>query len=482
MTNKLMHSALLLIFLLWLVTGAMGVAAGSEKTDIEGQMLHRRAVEAAIWGMPLVGIRSFLTATRRDLGGDWNDIIYFSRPMVSRHGFLTANNQTPYVVASLSTRQGALVVEIPPATAKAKLFGSFVDIWERPITDVGPKGADRGKGGKYLFLPPGYEGKIPEGYLVFRPCSYAVYVALRPVPGAGASLEEVVAYGKRVRVYPLSQVHYPPPTRYIDAYPHKWDTLPKYDLSFYQLIAEVINEEPVQPRDLAMMGLLASLGIEKGKPFTPDERTRKILTAAVQEAHEYLQWMFEKHSFRKYFPDRQWSVFNLPREQARTGWPFMTTNRMLVDLRANVYHFVTFMPKKPGAAAAVAVTLYDAAGQPLDGQTTYRLRVPEKMPARDFWSVIAYSFATHGFIKGAQRVGISSLILDQVDRNTDGSVDIYFSPQPPPGHERNWIQTGERFWVGLRLYGPKKLALLTKCWSIGDLEVVEREQDLAGKR
>jgi len=473
MASKIMRHVVLVVFMFSLLLPGTGTfAAPAEKLGIEGRMLHRRAVEAAIWGMPLVGIRSFLTATRRDLGGDWNDIIYFSKPMVSRHGFLTANNQTPYVVASLSTKRGALVVEIPPATDKAKLFGSFVDIWERPITDVGPKGADRGKGGKYLFLPPGYGGEIPEGYLVFRPCSYAVYVALRPVPGEGASLAEVVAYGKQVRVYPLSQAHYPPPTRYIDAYPHKWDTLPKYDLSFYKLIAEVINEEPVQSRDLAMMGLLASLGIEKGKPFTPDARTRKILTAAVQEAHEYLQWMFEKHSFRKYFPDRQWSVFNLPREQARAGWPFMTRNRMLIDLRANMYHFVTFMPKKPGAAAAVAATLYDADGKPLNGQDTYRLRVPGEMPARDFWSVIAYSFATHGFIKGAKRVGISSLILDQVDRNEDGSVDIYFAPTPPPGHERNWIQTGERFWVGLRLYGPKKLLLVTKHWSIGDLEVV----------
>lgn len=153
-------------------------------------MIHRRAVEAAVWGMPLVGTRGFLNATRTDLGGDWNDVVYVSKPLVSRHGFLTANNQVPYVAASLNTKDGPLVLEVPGASDKAKYFGSLVDAWDYPFADVGPAGADEGKGGKFLFLPPGYEGEVPEGYLVFRPYTYAVYVGLRPVAEKGATMED----------------------------------------------------------------------------------------------------------------------------------------------------------------------------------------------------------------------------------------------------------------------------------------------------
>ena len=118
------------------------------------QMIHRRAVEAAVWGMPIEGTRGLLLAVRSDLGADWNDIIYFSKPMESRHRFLTANNQVPYVVASLNTKDGPLVLEVPAASDKAKFFGSLVDVWDYPFTDVGPAGADKDNGGKFLLLPP----------------------------------------------------------------------------------------------------------------------------------------------------------------------------------------------------------------------------------------------------------------------------------------------------------------------------------------
>ena len=138
--------------------------AQAQELSLQEQMIHRRAVEAAVWGMPIEGTRGLLLAARSDLGADWNDIIYFSKPMESRHGFLTANNQVPYVVASLNTRDGPLVLEVPGASDNAKFFGSLVDVWDYPFTDVGPAGADKGNGGKFLLLPPGYEGAVPEGY------------------------------------------------------------------------------------------------------------------------------------------------------------------------------------------------------------------------------------------------------------------------------------------------------------------------------
>ncbi|MGB3713032.1 MAG: DUF1254 domain-containing protein [Candidatus Promineifilaceae bacterium] len=451
---------------------AAGPESESQELSPQEQMIHRRAVEAAVWGMPLEGTRGFLIATRTDLGGDWNDVVYFSKPMVSRHGFLTANNQTPYVIASLNTKDGPLVVEVPGASDKAKYFGSFVDAWDYPFADVGPAGADEGEGGKYLFLPPGYEGEVPEGYLVFRPNTYAVYAALRPVAEKGATIEEQVAYARTLKVYRLSEASNPPPTNFIDAYPKKWDTLPNYDISFFHDLADAINEEPVLERDLAMMGILSAIGIEKGKPFNPDERTQQILELAIKDAYDYMQDIFVNRAFRNFVEGTSWSVFDLSIEQAKAGWPFVTEDRMLIDERANLYHYATFMPKVLGGGSFYLTNLYDSEGRLFDGESIYKMNVPADTPAEDFWSAIAYSFATHGFIVGSERVGISSLDKDSLKVNDDGSVDLYFAPSAPAGQESNWIPTGEEFWVALRLYGPKK-PLFDKSWKLPNIENIK---------
>ncbi len=444
----------------------------AQELTLQEQMIHRRAVEAAVWGMPLVGTRGFLTSTRRDLGGDWNDVVYHSKPQVSRHGFLTAQNQTPYVVGNFNTKEGPLVVEVPGASDKAKYFGSFVDAWDYPFTDVGPAGADKGKGGKYLFLPPGYEGEVPEGYLVFRPYTYAVYTALRPVAEKGATIEDQVAYARTLKVYPLSEAGNPPPTNFLDAYPKKWNTLPQYDLSFYRDLAEAINEEPVLERDLAMMGMLKSIGIEKGKRFNPDERMQEILEMAIKDAYDYMQDLFVNNAFMNFIEGTQWSTFNLPIEQAKAGWPFVTEDRMLIDERANLYHYATFMPKVLGGGSFYLTNLYDGEGRLLDGESTYKMNIPADAPMNDFWSAIAYSFATHGYIEGSERVGISSLEQESLQVNDDGSVDLYFAPSAPEGQESNWIPTGENFWIALRLYGPEKPEII-KSWKLPDIEKIK---------
>ena len=452
-------------------TDPIGGQPSTEMSPRE-QMIHRRAVEAAVWGMPLVGTRGFLVGTRRDLGGDWNDVVYHSKPQVSRHGFLTANNQTPYVIGMFNTKGGPLVVEVPGASDKAKYFGSFVDAWDYPFTDVGPAGADEGEGGKYLFLPPGYEGEVPEGYLIFRPYTYAVYAALRPVAEKGATIEDQVAYAKTLKVYRLSEAASPPGTNFLDAYPKKWDTLPKYDISFFRDLSDSINEEPVLERDLAMMGLLSAIGIEKGRPFNPDEKTQQILEMAIEDAYDYMQDLFVNRAFRNYIEGTQWSTFNLSKEQAKAGWPFVTEDRMLIDERANLYHYATFMPKVLGGGSFYLTNLHDSEGRLFDGESTYKMNVPADTPAGDFWSAIAYSFATHGYIEGSERVGISSLEKDSLKVNADGSVDLYFAPSAPKGYESNWIPTRERFWIAFRLYGPQE-SLFDNTWSLPDIEKIK---------
>lgn len=276
----------------WLTAAASNGAVAAEdlKPDsIEYKIAVQRATQAAIWGMPAAGIVDIMLATKRDLGGDIGDVVYFSKPMVSRHGFLTANNNVPYVIALLSTKDGPIVVDVPPADEKTSYFGTFVNAWDTPIADVGPPGDDKGKGGKYLFLPPGYDGEVPDAYLVFRPDTYSVNFAFRPVSQNGGTLEKAVAYNKRLKVYPLSAADNPPETTFIDAYPKEYNTLPVYNLSFFTDMNTVVQNEPVLERDKAMMGLLAGIGIEKGKPFKPGPVMTKALLEGIETAYAQMQ-------------------------------------------------------------------------------------------------------------------------------------------------------------------------------------------------
>ena len=149
--------------------------------SLDYELALQRGTQAVIWGLPAVSMKGFCGSMQTQLGAKENDIVYFSKPMVSRHGFLTANNNVPYVAVCLNTKAGPVVLDVPATSKTTMYFGSALEMWQTPVTDIGPAGADKGKGGKYLFVPPGYEGTVPDGYLVFRPDTYAVPVALRPV-------------------------------------------------------------------------------------------------------------------------------------------------------------------------------------------------------------------------------------------------------------------------------------------------------------
>ena len=393
--------------------------------------------------MPAAGIIDILLVTKRDLGGDIGDVVYFSKPMVSWHGFLIPNNNVPYVIASLSTKDGPIVVDVPPADEKTSYFGTFVNAWDTPIADVSPPGDDKGKGGKYLFLPPGYDGEVPDVHLVFRPDTYSVNFAFRPVSQNGGTLEEAVAYAKRLKVYPLSAADNPPETTFIDAYPKKYNTLPVYDLSFFTDINTVVQNEPILERDKAMMGLLAGIGIEKGRPFKPGPVMTKALLEGIETAYAQMQAYFTSSgkALIPYGNDRNWQALNLPKEQAAAGFPFVTDDQVLIDERAGgAYFWATCLPKVLGKGSFYLMGLKDTEGNPLDGKSTYRLRVSKDVPAKDFWSAIAYSMKTKGFIENADPVGLGSLDKESMTVKDDGTVDIYFAPEPPGGSSPTGFQ------------------------------------------
>jgi hypothetical protein len=161
-TKQNITTALATLMALSLLTSALFAedAKNAKMSEIERTIAVQRATQVAIWAVPAVATYAVLRGTI-DVGGKLNDVVALSQPLTSRHGFLTANDVTPYAISSLSTADGPIVVEVPPASKKTVFFGTFIDAWMRPIVDVGPTGRDKGKGAKYLFLPGDYEGETP---------------------------------------------------------------------------------------------------------------------------------------------------------------------------------------------------------------------------------------------------------------------------------------------------------------------------------
>ncbi len=335
----------------------------AQATDLEDQLVHARAVEAVIWSMPAISIREFVEASHKDYGVTWNDVILWSKPAVPRHELLTANNQVPYMLTSLNLRNGPVVVEIPPAGEKAVLFGSFVDNWQAPIVDVGPSGEDEGKGGKYLFLPPGYSEPIPDGYIPIRMKGYQVAGGLRPVPASGGTTEEAHAYAQQMKVYPLAEAAAPKPTRFVDGYPKPYHSLPVYDSSWFRELAAFVNEEPVRERDKVMLGMLASIGIKRGKPFTPDAKLQKTLDSAIADARGVMESYFvtPDQALTPWWPGSQWSAFSPTVIKEANGFTFETDDALWLDARAGgLFYWATFVPKKLGGGTFYLMGMRDS--------------------------------------------------------------------------------------------------------------------------
>lgn len=454
--------------------------------DIEYKIMVQRATQTAIYYMPAVGMVDFIKATRR-IGGDINDVVYLNEPLGSDDGFLTANDVTAYCWSSLSSESGPIVVEVPPATDKVSYFGTIVNAWDQPIEDVGPAGRDKGKGGKYLLLPPGYDGKKSkidlekEGYFVYETDTYQYGFSFRPRLYNNATDKDAGDYAKQVSIYYLSDAKNPPPTKHIDATEKSYDCLPYYNYTYFQDINDVVQGNPIRSQDKAMASLLKDLGIEKGKPFKPTERQNKAMHEGLLLAYASMQdyfvtpgrcmkplWIDESGNMKA-----QWLVWDFAPGQPQAGFPYETEDSVLVDDRAGgSYFWITYLPKYLGGGTFYLTGLRDANGDMYDPKSTYKLNVSKDTPAKDFWSVIVYSMETKSFIRDAERVGLSSRDADTLQVNEDGSYDIYFGPKAPQAKESNWIPTGEDFFLLFRLYGPESKDFY-KTWMLGDLEKVD---------
>lgn len=425
--------------------------------DFDYQVKYQRAFEAALWAMPALAIYRFRAAALEDLGLRDNDIIAYSAAATARLEATTANASTPYITAFTDLQDGPTVLEVPPAGDNGSLYGQVVDAWQYTIADVGPSGLDAGKGGRYLFTPPGHDGPIPEGYLHVPSPNYRVAFAFRSVRGPGMSEADAYAYAKRLRMYRLDQAASPPEQVFFDPIDIRYPTMPQWGRGQFEDIHAIVTVEPVKPEDRQVMGMLASLGIERGKPFAPDGVAERAMIQASYDVWFYMQeWYDNFPRERLYWPDRHYA--SLLQADANRTFTWSYEDRIDTIDRAAEYFWCTYMPKalSDSPATQYMMALADSTGALLEAGVTYRLDVPAEMPVDQFWALTVYDRATMGFIYTAEnRTTLSSYDLDGMTRNADGGVTIWVGPQAPEGMEANWIPTaGKRPLPAMRLYGP----------------------------
>jgi hypothetical protein len=406
--------------------------------------------------------------------GAFNQIIYWSGFSDWKNQALTPNPDTIYFKPFIDMKDvGPMVLEIPPAGDAGSITGTIMDSWQAALEDVGPAGVDKGKGGKYLILPPGYKDMAMEGYIVLPSQTFQGFALLRSIVkgGSSADIAKAVAYGKQIKLYRLSQAGDPPATVFVDMMNVVFDSTIPYDMRFYQSLDRMVQSEPWLERDKAMIDMLRTIGIEKGRPFKPDEKTQAILNRAIGETHSWLTARYET-VFPPYYDAGYWFV--PATEDLRTTAPtfYETANAYSVDARGLTDYWAFSTIKHLGAGQFYLMAIRDKAGEVFDGGKSYRLTVPANAPAAQYWSAVVYDRATHAFIRNAARLSRSSQNPD-LEKNADGSVDVYFGPEAPTGKPTNWIPTkpGGNFEVLFRVYGPEE-PLFDKTWKLPDIEAV----------
>ena len=430
------------------------------------------------------GVTSFLSgiqiasmeAFRRGLetfGPPNTTVVLFENLMDSKALWLTPNTTSVYMLMWLQLDGEPYVLETP-----ADVLGIIDDHWFKYVADFGRLGDDKNKGGKFLIVPPGYKGEIPEGYIVKHTNTNGNWVIWRGFQKDGSPKPAIDLTKKVFKAYPLSKKDNPPALNFVNASGVYNNTIHNMDFSIFEEINEVIQSEPAQGQDPEILGYFASIGIKKGEPFKPDTRMKKILVEAAKVGSVTARTLISRPRDEAFllFPEHS-KVWTNP--FVGGSYKFEIEGVSLIDARAAFHFYATgitpAMAKKiVGKGSKYAVAYLDKDMNPLDGNKTYKVNIPANVPAKDFWSFTLYNNQTRSMLQTDQRFPG----LDQNKKglvvNKDGSVDVYFAPKPPKGHEHNWIQTiPHRGWNMLfRVYGPLD-PWFDKTWFPGDPELVK---------
>jgi len=445
------------------------------------------------------------------IGATDNSVVLFSELMDSKSLFLTANADTVYYLAVVDLTKGPMVVEQPPMG-----LGTINDMWFQWIIDIGFPGPDRGEGGRYLLLPPGYDGPLPDsGFHVARSKTTRVLYAARSFLTDNNPKPTVDLIRKTLKIYPYTpggfgtsiatalegkvRLEVNPPvaaTKFVEASGKSFNTIPPSDFGFFETINANVQQEPADSYNPELAGQLAAVGIVKGKPFQPDARMRKILTDAAavgNAAGRALNWRAAEYPGWPYYPGSMWTNalwqggynFETPPPMiTKEGFkPLPPTGARTLDSRTAFYYAYTLdspamIMRLPRVGSQYLIGFMDADKNYLDGGKTYKVTLPKGIPEEKFWSFTVYDNQTRSMLDTPQRfprAGSQTYPSPAAEPNADGSTTVYFSPTQPAGVKRgNWIQTvpGKGWWTILRLYSPLE-PFFTKAWRLSEIELVK---------
>lgn len=423
---------------------------------------------SATGGSSTEGLRQGLAS----IGVDNNQTVaLFETLMDSKSLFLTPNTESIYSVMWVDVKNGPVVLETPP-----DVLGIIDDHWFHYVADFGRVGPDKGQGGKFLLVPPGYKGDIPEGYFVYHSKTYGHLVFWRGFIKDGSTESAVAATKKYTKIYSLKDAANPPPMKFINASGKYFNTIAAGTYKFYEDINNIVQYEPSDAFSPDILGQLAALGIEKGKKFNPDARMKKILTeaAAVGDATARAL-VFKYPEDIAYYPGSAWVQGFVGDNYKFQSQPGVNNTDALVHMLFYATGVTPAMSLKIlGKGSQYAIAFVDSNGKPMDGSKTYKIHLPPNVPARDFWSFVVYDNQTRSMLQTDQQYPSISSEKKGIVTNPDGSVDVWFAPTAPKGHEANWVQTvsGKGWSTALRLYGPEE-AWFNKTWRPGEIEQVQ---------
>jgi len=455
-----------------------GVPTDKSIETVYDYLDRSRAVNVFLNSIPMMSMHALREGQAAAGCATSNQICIWDNLMDSTTMLLTGNTSTMYAVGFLDlAKDGPTVIDLPPG-----MLGVLDDMAFHYMTDLGVAGPDKGKGGKYLVLPPGYEGEVPQGYFAVPSKTNGLWVFTRGYLDKKLPLDKAIpAASENIRnhlkVYPLAKKDKPPKTEFINVSGKTMNTVLPNDYSFFVKLHDLIQGEPDDYLGPEAKGMMAAIGIEKGKPFNPDARMKKILTdaAAIGNGAARAISFFPRESGNLiYGEDSAWMM-----AYANKNTTFEKDGAYNLDARV-LFHF-GYIVVSPAMAVTVAgkgsdygLIALDSYKKPLDGSKTYKLRLPPNVPVKDFWALTMYDTQTRSQLQTDQQFPTLGSQTEGINKNADGSYDIYFAPKAPKGQEGNWLQTvpGKSWWLALRMYGPQE-AWIKQTWRPGELELVK---------